>query len=99
MRELIVRSAAEDDILDAALWYEARATGLGGDFIRSVDDCLAAIARAPEQYPVVRGNARRAPARRLPYAVYFVASHQSVEVVACMHVHRDPRCRGKRVSP
>ena len=99
MRELIVRSAAEDDILDAALWYEARATGLGSDFIRSVDECLASIARVPQQYPVVRRNARRAPTRRFPYAVYFVAARHSVEVVACMHVRRDPRRWRARVNP
>jgi len=29
---LVVRSAAEADATDAALWYEARAVGLGADF-------------------------------------------------------------------
>jgi plasmid stabilization system protein ParE len=91
MREIIIRPATEGDILDAALWYEARSSGLGSDFIRAVDVCLAAVARAPEQYPLVRRDARRVLMRRFPYAVYFVASELSVEVVACMHVRRDPR--------
>jgi hypothetical protein len=38
---LVVRSAAEADIADAALWYEGRAPGLGAEFLRAVDVSLA----------------------------------------------------------
>ena len=34
---LVVRSAAEADILDAALWYEQRPPGLGTEFLRALD--------------------------------------------------------------
>jgi hypothetical protein len=34
---IIVRDEAEQDILEAARWYEDRAMGLGLEFIRSVD--------------------------------------------------------------
>jgi len=33
MTRLLVRSAAEADIADAAIWYEARAAGLGAEFL------------------------------------------------------------------
>jgi len=38
---LVVRAAAEADILDAALWYEQRAPGLGTEFLLAVDGTLA----------------------------------------------------------
>jgi len=50
---LVVRSVAEEDIAAAALWYEARAAGLGADFLRAIDVTLAEIKRMPERFPVV----------------------------------------------
>ena len=91
MRELIVRPDAESDITDAALWYEARSQGLGSEFLRPVDACLADILRAPERYPLVHRDARRALLRRFPYCVFFVVADDAVQVVGCLHVRRNPR--------
>jgi plasmid stabilization system protein ParE len=88
---LVVRDAAEADILEAARWYEQRSPGLGTEFLRAVDVALAEIARMPGRYPAVHGQARRALLRRFPYAVCFVATPHLVSVLACMHARRDPR--------
>lgn len=88
---LLVRAAAEADILEAARWYEQRSPGLGGEFLRAVDVALAEIARGPERYPLVHGEARRALLRHFPYGVFFVATPEFVSVVACVHARRDPR--------
>jgi plasmid stabilization system protein ParE len=95
---LVVRSAAEADIAEAALWYEERAIGLGADFLRTVDVALAEIERMPERFPVVHRACRRAPLRRFPYAIYFVPSADVIQVVACMHARRDPRRWEERVG-
>jgi plasmid stabilization system protein ParE len=88
---LVVGTAAEADVLDAALWYEQRSPGLGREFLRAVDAALAEIAAMPERYPIVYGEARRALLRRFPYGVYFVLTPGLVSVIACMHARRDPR--------
>lgn len=88
---LVVRDAAEADVLDAALWYEQRSPGLGREFLAAVDATLGEIVAMPERYPVVRGEARRALLRRFPYGIYFVASPGLVSVIACLHARRDPR--------
>jgi len=95
---LVVRPAAEADITDAALWYEARASGLGADFLRVVDVALAEIQRMPERFPVVQMQCRRALLRRFPYGIYFVATAELISVVACMHARRDPRRWEERVG-
>jgi len=95
---LVVRSAAEADITDAALWYEQRAAGLGSEFLRTVDVTLAEVARMPERFPIVYQECRRALLRRFPYAVYFVTSPDLLSVVACMHARRDPRRWEERVG-
>lgn len=88
---LVIRAAAEADVLDAALWYEQRSPGLGAEFLRALDATLSDIATMPERYPLVRGKARRALLRRFPYGVYFVVTPDLVGVIACMHARRDPR--------
>jgi len=95
---LVVRAAAEADVLEAALWYEQRSLGLGAEFLRVVEVTLAEIARVPARYPQVHGDARRAHLRRFPNAFYFVATPDLIRVVACMHARRDPRRWEKRVG-
>ena len=95
---LVLRAAAEADVLEAALWYDQRSPGLGTEFLRAVDVVLAEITRMPGRYPRARGDARRAHLRRFPYAVYFVATPELVSVVACMHARRDPRRWEERVG-
>jgi len=95
---LVVRPAAEADIVDAALWYEARAAGLGADFLRAVDVALAEVQRMPNRFPVVQTQCRRVLLRRFPYGVYFVPTAELISVVACMHARRDPRRWEERVG-
>jgi plasmid stabilization system protein ParE len=97
MRELIVRPDAESDITDAALWYEAQSQGLGSEFLRLADACLADVHRAPAQFPLIRRDARRALLRRFPYAIFFVVTDAAVDVVACLHVRRSPHEWGERL--
>jgi len=78
MTRLLVRSAAEADMADAALWYEARAVGLGAEFLRAVDVTLAEIQRMPQRFPVVHGTCRRALLRRFPYAVLFLPTAEAI---------------------
>lgn len=91
MTRIIVRSAAEADITEAALWYEDRAVGLGAGFLRAADVAIAGLRRMPERFPCVHGDVRRALLRRFPYSLYFVPTDDAVAVIACMHVRRNPR--------
>lgn len=56
---LIVRAEAEADIEEAFRWYEARSPGLGAEYVRAVEACLAGIARQPELYAEQYRGARR----------------------------------------
>jgi plasmid stabilization system protein ParE len=78
-------------------WYEQQRPGLGPEFLRAVEAALAAIQRQPETYPAVYKRARRLVLRRFPYALFFVADGESIEVIACTHVRRHPGRWRKRV--
>lgn len=97
MRPFILRPEAEADIEEAYRWYEKQGRGLGAEFLRAVDACLALIARQPELYPEKYKQARQAPLRRFPYSVYYVVQSNSIEVIACFHGRRNPRRWRSRV--
>jgi len=98
MHAIFTVPAAEEDILSAARWYETCVPGLSTEFLRSVDESLLAFAERPEQYPVVHRDVRRALVRRFPYGVFFIASGETVRVIACMHIRRHPRTWRRRTG-
>ncbi len=51
--EIRVRPEAENDIEEAAFWYESQIVGLGHDFINIVSEAFEKISQQPHAYPVV----------------------------------------------
>lgn len=85
----LVEPEAEAELDEAFSWYEGRAAGLGGEFVRVA--AFALIRRNPEQFPRVRSDIRRALVRRFPYAVYYVVEPEQVVVLGVIHTRRHPR--------
>jgi plasmid stabilization system protein ParE len=91
MPTLLIRAAAETDLLLATEWYETRATGLGTEFLRAVDVCFGLLRRMPQAYQLVAPAVRRARLRRFPFSVYYVATPERIAILAVLHARRDPR--------
>lgn len=91
IRQSRVLPEAESDVLDAYRWYEERTEGLGSEFLRAVDACLAFIKRNPLAYRQVHKDVRRALLRKFPYGLFYVVESDEIVVLACFHVRRDPR--------
>jgi plasmid stabilization system protein ParE len=58
---IVLTIEAEDDLDQAAQWYEQRSPGLGADLLTKVRETLARIADNLELYPEVHHRIRRAP--------------------------------------
>lgn len=71
MKTLRLLLPAEDEMLEAAFFYEQQSGGLGQDFLRKVQSALDEIGRHPTRWPKVRGNIRRRLIHRFPYAVLY----------------------------
>lgn len=84
----------EADMTEAALWHERRCLGLGAEFVRSVDACLALVSRQPTLFPVIHREAHMALPRRFPYLIIYRVFPDFISVVAVIHGKRHPR-RGK----
>ena len=84
-------SEAEDELAEAALWYQDRREGLGVEFLEEAERVFERIEENPRQYQVVHLDIRRADLRRFPYSVYYVVHQDVVGILAVHHNSRDPR--------
>jgi plasmid stabilization system protein ParE len=95
--EVRLRPEAEQDLVEAATWYEGNQPGLGRQFLDEANETLASIGEQPLAYTVVYRSLRRALLKRFPFAVFFLTNDQDVVVVAILHGSRHPRFWKKRI--
>jgi plasmid stabilization system protein ParE len=95
---LIVTSATDGDILDAAIWYEQREVALRESFLNAVYATLDVIEERPLQYQKIRGGVRRVMVAGFPYALYYIVSDKFISVIACLHASRDPKRLRDRIK-
>jgi plasmid stabilization system protein ParE len=89
---------AEEEMLDAAFYYEQQSTGLGQDFLRKVQNAVEEIVQHPTRWPKVRGNIRRRMIHRFPYAVLYEDQPHEILIIAVMHLRRHPAYWIERTS-
>jgi len=88
--ELRFLPEVEEDVLAGYVWYEAKALGLGEEFLRMFYAQACGILDNPLMFPKVYGDFRRRLLRRFPYAVYFFIEDEHVIVAGLFHGARDP---------
>jgi toxin ParE1/3/4 len=90
-RRLVIQALAEDDITQAANWYQDQRDGLGEEFLAEVEAALQLAVAHPRQFPCVRRKpeVRRVLTRRFPYRIFFVFRPEVVVVFRVLHGARD----------
>lgn len=81
---------AEEEMVAAAQYYEARSHGLGADFLDEVQRSVKAISSTPRTAPVVKENIRRRLLKRFPFGILYVVEPDTIVVLAVMHLRRRP---------
>jgi plasmid stabilization system protein ParE len=88
--EVRLRPEAEQDLAEAARWYEEQRSGLGQEFLDEALAAFAAIAERPFASAAVYRSLRRALLHRFPFgALYFVDGDGAV-VIGVLHGSRHP---------
>jgi toxin ParE1/3/4 len=92
MKRLRILPEAEEELTEAARWYEARRPGLGVELVMMLERAVDEIREAPEASPLWQPGRpyRKFVMRRFPYVVMFTVDDDSVEVVAIAHAKRRP---------
>jgi plasmid stabilization system protein ParE len=95
--KLVYLEEARFELLSAIAWYEECREGLGERFAREIETAETDIIQHPELWGNVGSGCRRKLLPRFPYGlIYHFPEAGVVEVVAVMHLHRQPGYWTKR---
>ena len=89
---------ARSEYREAASFYEQHRQGLGAAFTREVEATIDQILEAPQRCRVVEQDVRRCLTHKFPYGVLYTIEHDSILIVAVMHLRRRPNYWLERLS-
>jgi toxin ParE1/3/4 len=93
--KVVARPQAEDDILEAADWYDTQRSGLGDEFVEEILAVFDALETNPllhcRRHPLK--NIRWRYPKRFPYRVIYevIEEKQLVIIAAVLHAARHDR--------
>ncbi|MFP7753839.1 type II toxin-antitoxin system RelE/ParE family toxin [Thermodesulfobacteriota bacterium B35] len=82
---------AEQELNEAAVYYESRVPGLGVHFLDLIDAAVNEIRDHPEGWEEVDEGIRRRVVRRFPYSILYTSQTEEIVVIAVMHHKQKPR--------
>jgi plasmid stabilization system protein ParE len=90
---------AEEELAQAAVWYERKRIGLGVELVAMVDRAFEQILDAPLSCGTWRDDRayRRKLVTRFPYVIFFRIDADAVEIVAVAHARRRPGYWAERI--
>jgi plasmid stabilization system protein ParE len=88
---------AEEEMYEAAKYYQSQTSGLGIDYLSEVERAVVSIAQSPMTWPKVEGELRRRLIRRFPFGILYYIESEEVIIVAVAHLRRKPGYWKKRL--
>ncbi|MGR9107057.1 MAG: type II toxin-antitoxin system RelE/ParE family toxin [Gammaproteobacteria bacterium] len=74
----------------AASFYAERQKNLGGRFVAALQDAVDRICINPDIYREMDAGLRKCRLKRFPYGVIFREREDMIEIIAVMHLRREP---------
>ncbi|WP_084362731.1 type II toxin-antitoxin system RelE/ParE family toxin [Roseivirga echinicomitans] len=88
---VIIKPQTENDITEAALWYEFKRSGLGARFLISLDHKLTLIQKRPYLFQERYKNVRFALIKQYPFAIHYFIDDKRIFVIAVLSTSRNPK--------
>ena len=89
---------AEKEIEEAIDWYDGLSRRLGNDFLRDLEQSLERINTFPEAWALFLATTRRCRLRKFPYGIVYRLMPMGIQVIAVMHLHRQPDYWAERIE-
>jgi len=89
---------AEQEMLESAIYYQSKASGLGIDYLSEVERAVKSIAESPNAWPILEGELRRCLIRRFPFGILYRVEPNEIVVVAVAHLRRRPGYWRERIK-
>lgn len=90
MKPVVFLQEAEQEMLEAARYYESQTPGLGADYLSEIERAVAAIAESPMTWPIIEGELRRRLVRRFPFGILYRIELKKIVIIAVAHLRRRP---------
>jgi len=81
---------AQQELDDAAYFYEMEFRGLGKNFKTEVKKAISRIAEYPEAWPQEYGDVRKCLIHKFPYSILYSVEGEHIVIIAVAHQHRKP---------
>lgn len=88
--EVTYQTEARLEGLAAATWYEMQQDGLSGRFLAQWRETEHRMASNPERHRCFAGELRKCRFSIFPYALVFRVNDKRIQVIAVMHMSREP---------
>jgi plasmid stabilization system protein ParE len=90
MTAVVFLPPAQEEMTEAARYYQTQSMGLGTEFLAEVERTISAIASHPKAAPKVKQDIRRRLLKRFPFGILYVPTADEIVVLAVMHLRRRP---------
>jgi plasmid stabilization system protein ParE len=91
-------SPAEDEMTEAALFYESRSGGLGSDFLDDVQRAIDRVSDYPDSGEPIDFGFRRTLLHRFPFSLIYAVERTGIVIVSVAHHGRAPGYWRSRVN-
>ena len=82
---------AEEEMIEAAIYYEMQVEGLGKNFLDIIEGAVAETAENLEIWPEIEQGIQRRLIRRFPYSILYIVYENELVIIAIMHQKQKPR--------
>jgi hypothetical protein len=90
---------ADQEMIEAARYYQSLSSGLGDDYLDEVERAVHSIATSPQTWPIFEGDFRRRLVKRFPFGVIYKIESDKILIIAIAHLRRKPGYWKKRIKP
>ncbi len=82
--------SADQEAIEAAQWIKEDDPYQAALFVEALENAILRACKQPEIYPCFDGEFRKVRAGKFTYAVVFRLKNGEIQILAVMHLHREP---------
>jgi toxin ParE2 len=91
-------SPAEEEMTEAAVFYESRSAGLGSDFLDDVQRAVDRLSDYPHSGELIASRFRRTLLHQFPFSLIYALERTGIVIVAVAHHGRAPGYWQSRIN-
>ena len=97
MTGIVFLTPAAEEMLEASVYYERQAAGLGHAFLAAVQRAVQGILENPRVGRIVQQTVRRRLIRGFPFSILYRVDAHEIVIIAVSHLRRRPGYWADRV--